>query len=361
MALKSGLLVINHVMDDSDPYLSHQAEVVRLLAEKFQEICVITGRIGNHSAPPNVRVISSHWVPGHGFRNLIRFICVIAPKLFSREHKVIFSHMADLQAAVIAPFVRLVGKRHFLWYAHSYKSVYLSWASIWINGVISSTGGSCPIQNGKVTLIGQSVNPKMFPARDSTKLNKNLLVHVGRLDRSKNIDLLIQATISIQKLNSGARLTLIGSSANVESSDYLSELTTSYGLEIDAGTVSFIPSIPREKLSAALREFDIFIHAYEGSLDKTLIEATFSLMPVITINPEYASIFGTWSNLPSPTLYQEYLALNAMSNSEISKQLHRRFNIAKSSHSSDQWIQKLSEILAPSSDYKARTRTEGAL
>jgi glycosyltransferase involved in cell wall biosynthesis len=258
--------------------------------------------------------------------------------------------MADLQAAVIAPFVRLVRKKHFLWYAHSHKSVYLSWASIWINGVISSTGGSCPIHNGKVALIGQSVNPKMFPARDSTKLDKNLLVHVGRLDRSKNIDLLIQATIAIQELNSGAKLTLIGSSANVESSDYLAELTTCYGPEIDAGTVSFTPSIPREKLSAALREFDIFIHAYKGSLDKTLIEATFSFMPVITINPEYITIFGTWSNLPSPTLYQEYLALDAMGASEIINQLHRRLNIAISSHSSDQWIQKLSEILAPGVD-----------
>lgn len=353
MALKSGILVINHVMDDSDPYLSHQAEVVRLLAEKFQEITVITGRIGKHSVPPNVRVICSHWVPGHGFQNLVGYIRVVAPKIFSREHKVIFSHMADLQAAVIAPFVRLVGKKHFLWYAHSHKSFYLSWASIWINGIISSTQGSCPIHNGKVNLIGQSVSPKMFPARDSTKLNKNLLVHVGRLDRSKNIDLLIQATMAIHTLNSSARLTLIGSSANIESSDYLAELTTNYGLEINAGTVSFIPSIQREKLSAALREFDIFIHAYQGSLDKTLIEATFSFMPVITINPEYINIFGTWSNVPSPTLYQEYLALDAMSAEEIINQLHRRLNIAFSSHSSDQWIEKLSEILAPGLDWNA--------
>ncbi len=350
--------MINHVMDDSDPYLSHQAEVVRLLASKFPEITVITGRAGSYSVPRNVKVISTNWVPGHKFRNLLAFFRVVAPGIFSTEYKVVFSHMADLQAAVIAPFLKLSRKKHFLWYAHAHKSFYLSWASMWVTGIISSTKGSCPIRNGKVRLIGQSVNPTMFPARDLKNLNKNLLVHVGRLDRSKNIDLLMQATIKIQKLNSHAKLILIGSSANVESANYFAELNSEYAREVSNNTISFAPTIPREKLSTELNKYDIFIHGYTGSLDKTLIEATFLLMPVITINPEYIAVFGTWSNLSSPTLYQEYSALHTMTTDAIIFQLHQRLKIAISSHSSDQWIQKLSEILAPGLKLNAEIRTE---
>ena len=345
MALSCSLVVVNHVMDDSDPYLSHQSEVVRLLASKFTEVTVITGRLGKHSVPSNVTVIGTNWVPGRGVQNVLSFLRIAIPIIFSRKHKVIFSHMADLQAAMIAPFARLTNKRHFLWYAHSHKSFYLSWASIWLTGIVSSTQGSCPIQSEKVNLIGQSVNPTMFPPRELTSLNKNQLIHIGRLDRSKNIELLIQSTLEIQNICPNAKLTLIGSSANTESSSYFAELSKKYVQEIGNKSISFLPSMPRESLSAELRKCDIFIHGYKGSLDKTLVEATMSCIPVITINPEYNNIFGTWSKLTSPTLYQEYSALHSMTSIEIINELHVRLRIAKSSHSSDQWIQKLSEIL----------------
>jgi glycosyltransferase involved in cell wall biosynthesis len=345
MASSRGLLVVNHVMDDADPYLSHQSEVVRLLASQFPHITVITGRVGSFVVPNNVTVINTNWKPGRKFRNILSFLRIAIPRVFSPKYSVLFSHMADLQAGLIAPFARLGHKRHFLWYAHSHKSFYLSWASVWITGIISSTSGSCPLTGEKISLIGQSVNPRMFPPRELTSPAMNRLIHVGRLDRSKNIDLLIQSTLEIRKLNPSTSLTLIGSSANSESSSYYAELNKKYIYEIQNNIVCFIPSIPRDQLSVQLLAHDIFIHAYKGSLDKTLVEATFSCMPVITINPEYESIFGTWSNRNSPTLYEEYSALYSRPKLEILKELSLRLSIAKSSHSSDQWIQKLSEIL----------------
>ena len=359
MASSRGLLVINHVMDDSDPFLSHQSEVVRLLASRFPTITVITGRVGQHSVPSNVRVISTDWVPGRSIRNTLSFLRITLPVVFSSRHKVVFSHMADLQAALIAPFAKLTNKKHFLWYAHSHKSLYLSWASIWVNGIISSTQGSSPIQGKKVSLIGQSVNPDMFPQRVPGKVRMDRLIHVGRLDRSKNIHLLIDSTLEIRKLDPTTTLTLVGSSANTESSSYFAELNRKYESEIKSGVISFVPSMPRSLLPSVLSTYDVFIHGYRGSLDKTLVEATFSGMPVITLNPEYIAIFGTWSNANNPDLYREYVALHAKAPNEITEELHRRWGIANTSHSSAQWSQKLSEILE--SDLKSRVefRTEG--
>ena len=360
MASSRGLLVINHVMDDSDPFLSHQSEVVRLLASRFPIITVITGRVGQHSVPSNVRVICTDWVPGRRIRNTLSFLRVALPVIFSSRHKVIFSHMADLQAALIAPFAKLTNKKHYLWYAHSHKSLYLSSASIWVNGIISSTQGSSPIRGKKVRLIGQSVNPNMFPQRLPGKVGLDRFIHVGRLDRSKNIHLLIDSTLKIRKLEPAATLTLVGSSANSESSSYFSELNRKYELEIRSGVVSFVPSMPRSLLPGVLSAYDIFIHGYRGSLDKTLIEATFSGMPVITLNPEYIAVFGTWSSARNPDLYQEYAALHAKAPSEITEELNRRRGIANTSHSSAQWIQKLSEILQSGLNSTVECRTEGS-
>jgi glycosyltransferase involved in cell wall biosynthesis len=267
--------------------------------------------------------------------------------------------MADLQAALIAPFAKLTNKKHFLWYAHSHKSLYLSWASIWVNGIISSTQGSSPIQGKKVSLIGQSVNPDMFPQRVPGKVRMDRLIHVGRLDRSKNIHLLIDSTLEIRKLDPTTTLTLVGSSANTESSSYFAELNRKYESEIKSGVISFVPSMPRSLLPSVLSTYDVFIHGYRGSLDKTLVEATFSGMPVITLNPEYIAIFGTWSNANNPDLYREYVALHAKAPNEITEELHRRWGIANTSHSSAQWSQKLSEILESDLKSRVESRTEG--
>lgn len=359
MESRPGLLVINHVMDDSDPLLSHQSEVVRLLASNFSNITVVTGRLGQYSSLSNVKVISTNWVPGRRIHNTLSFLRVALPIIFSAKHKVIFSHMADLQAALLAPFAKLTFKKHFLWYAHSHKSLYLSWASLWVNGIVSSTWGSCPIHGKKVVLIGQSVNPNMFPQRKSENSAVDRLIHVGRLDRSKNIHLLIESTLMIRNLNPAATLTLIGSSANTESTNYFDELKEKYHKEIKDGIIFFVSSVSRSSLSDILTAHDIFIHAYKGSLDKTLIEATFSGMPVITLNPEYVLIFGAWSNSRQLDLYQEYLTLRTKPQSEITEELHRRWEVANSSHSSAQWIQKLSEILRDEFKSGIEFKTEG--
>ncbi len=345
MSLASSLIVVNHVLDDSDPYLSHQGQVVRLLSQHFSHIKVITGRVGSFSIPENVSVIDTKWIPDRKFRSLGRFIWAAVPEILFGRHHTIFSHMADLQAALISPAARLAGKRHFLWYAHSYKSFYLTFASCFVNGIVTSTPGSCPISGRKVTCIGQSVDPKQFSPRSETKAKNFRFIHVGRLDRSKNIELLIKAVLEVKQRFPQASLTLVGSSANSESVDYFQELRTRFLTEVSMGVINFVPRMQRSDLCDALWEHDYFIHAYKGSLDKTLIEATLTRMPVITLNSEYSKIFGSWSKLEDPTLAQEFFAMHAVTDEEIAKELRRRGKIAEDFHSAEHWIEKLSAIL----------------
>lgn len=345
MSLAPRLIVVNHVLDDSDPYLSHQGQVVRMLAEHFSQITVITGRVGSYSIPKNVSVIDTNWIPGHKIRNLLRFIWLAFPEISSRRTQIIFSHMADLQASLISPVARLAGKRHVFWYAHSHKSIFLTFASFFVNRIVTSTPGSCPIKGNHVSYIGQSVNPQQFAPRSEATDTNFRFIHIGRLDRSKNIDLIIQSVLTIKGEYSQASLTLIGSSANSESIDYLEEMRERFSPEIRSGVVTFVPSVLRADLCDELWSHDYFIHAYMGSLDKTLIEATLTRTPVISLNLEYSKIFGTWSKLESPTLVEEFLALHAMPKDKVIEELKRRGDIAEDLHSTERWIDKLSAIL----------------
>jgi len=97
-----------------------------------------------------------------------------------------------------------------------------------------------------------------------------------------------------------------------------------------------------------LLEADCFIHAFEGSLDKTLVEATFSALPVITINNEYRQIFGSW-NLNNPSnkgsLEDEALSLFAIPEDRLEIEIDRRYKIAVNNHEILGWVDRLVRIL----------------
>jgi hypothetical protein len=90
---------------------------------------------------------------------------------------------------------------------------------------------------------------------------------------------------------------------------------------------------------------DFFVHAYEGSLDKTLIESTLVRLPVITLNQEYHAIFGTWSGDKIPTLQSEYQAMRSLGAQVLEAEIDRRFKLAEYSHSYSNWIEKITKIL----------------
>jgi hypothetical protein len=104
------------------------------------------------------------------------------------------------------------------------------------------------------------------------------------------------------------------------------------------------PSIPNETAMLLFANHDIFIHAFKGSLDKSLIEATLAKIAVVSLNPEFSSQFGKWCdcgfNECSWDLKHELGALLNASSDEINKRLEKNRNIALKNHSLKKWIEK---------------------
>jgi hypothetical protein len=68
-------------------------------------------------------------------------------------------------------------------------------------------------------------------------------------------------------------------------------------------------------------------------------------IPVVTLNPEYISIFGTWSKLPISDLKDEYLSFRTLTKEEVNHELSRRLDVAHRDHSLQNWIKQLAALL----------------
>ena len=342
--LNSHLLVLNYVMDRRHPALSHQVDVVEGLAKHFATVTVLTGSNSYSPRCRNINVISSDWVQGKNLRNVLnfyyRFFLIIRRKRYSS----VFSHMTLVQSSLVAPILKILNIKHYVWYAHAKKTFFLSWTYFWVNAIITSTRGSCPLQGKKVIYLGQSVDPVQFPQRNSLRFPLTKCVHVGRMDRSKNLGEIISTVEKLRVKFPLLTLTLVGSPSTPVSIEYVTDLKHSWEKALDSGWLTFEHAIPRAQVPEKLLENDIFVHAFSGSLDKSLVEATFTGMPVATINREYIHEFGSWKN-GDYSLNSELTTLLEKSEGEVKSEVHARVLVGVNNHSFTTWILRLTSIL----------------
>lgn len=348
MPQKKNLLIFNYCMDLEDPLLSHQVEAVNELSEYFERVTVITGRIGLQEVSENVQIFSSDWEAGRPIKSSVKFIRIAGSFIRHNRNIVVFSHMTEVQSAFLAIPLRILRIPHFLWYAHTHKSIFLIMTHRFANGIITSTKGSCPIQSNRVFPVGQAINFKNFDLTREKIVGINNLVHIGRFDQSKNI---IEIIDTIKKIRARKNLLLqftqIGSPTTSVARTYFQQTSQEFAQEIEAGWIKFQSSILRSDIPRTLMKYDAFLHAYNGSLDKSIIEATFVGIPVLTTNPEYLAIFGSWSKqeLVSVTLQEEFEALMNLQMSDVTKETAKRRRIAIQGHSLKNWGRSISKIL----------------
>lgn len=338
------LLILNYVMDLDHPLLAHQHAAVEKLAANFAEITVISGALGRTQLPQNVTVLNSNWEPSKRVSSAIRFMRLVLPLIFSRKFAVLFSHMVDVQAALISPFTKFARVRHIFWYAHAHPSRYLKFAHIFVDKIVTSTAGSCPITGPKISTIGQAIDVSTFKTSGVRSYDSfNRLIHIGRFDKSKNIDQLIEAAVQLRKTNPKLTLTIVGNPSNTSSKLWADSVITNS--RPHSTWLTFLPSIRRDEFPKVISTFDIFFHAYIGSLDKVLVESTLLKIPVVSLNPEYRKEFGFWGSHNDVTLENEYTALISRSPEAIRIEIEARHSLAEAHHSESHWIKELTRIL----------------
>jgi glycosyltransferase involved in cell wall biosynthesis len=301
---------------------------------------VVTSQVGVFEVADNVTVKSCEWIKGRPIVNILKFLLKIIPEL--NRNVVIFSHMTDVQASIVAPIAKMLGIKHILWYAHTTYSVFLRWSNYWVDLILTSTPGSCPVKNSKVVAVGQAIDPNIFDfqKREAKALRSG--VHIGRFDPSKHIEVIIEEADKIRKSNYEILVTQIGGPSSNLFKPYKDKVEAAVEKSGQSNWFLSKQSVSRSLLPRVLHDYDFFIHAYDGSLDKTLIEATMCGLPVLTTNKEYLKEFGTWTGEISSSLANQYLYLAKMDETELQRELFRRREICVKFHSISHWESEVS-------------------
>ncbi len=342
--IHTSLLVLNYTMNESSPLLAQQPKIVRELSSKFPRIYVLTGTKGNFSSAPNVTVWSVRWgeIPRIFSMTLVYFYLL---KYLVSDKGRVFTHMNDAFAALVAPVLWITRTPHFLWYAHKRKSLFIRFAKPFLSGILSSTNGSCPYRGRNVFFIGQGIDERDFTRtvqRSPRPLNRGF--HYGRFDQSKRIEKMISETLLIRAINDDFTFSQIGGPSSQLNENYYDSVKSNFSSVIGSA-VEIYPFIERERIPEMISTYDVFLHAYEGSLDKTLVETTLLEIPVLTENDEYLNIFGLWGSASSKNISEQYSALISMSDNEIEEEIAKRRRYMLDNYSLSEWINRLVKII----------------
>ena len=253
-----------------------------------------------------------------------------------------------MQSLLLLPLTKFQRVRHYLWYAHKSKNIYLQFSARLFDGLITSTRDSCPVKNGRVYSIGQTINADKFTPKKLIDYPIIKLIHIGRFDPIKNISEIIRVVDKSRAHFPNLTLDIIGSASSISSKKYEQEVKSQFVHSTTQGWLKFFPGVPREEIPYILEKSHAFIHSCNAALDKVILEANLSNVPVVTSNEEFIKSFGSWTentNLKDINLLDELNAALNTSKPELEKIVNQRYQETMSNHELRGWTTRLLEVI----------------
>ena len=348
MAIKKvdHLLVINYALDSQQPIFATSANWICELAKRHEKITIITAHLGEFERPANADIFSLNWVEGKNFRNAFRTIAVGLKVIRKNKFSVAFTHMALIQALILSPFLKLHKIRHVIWYAHASNPISLKVAKIFASEFVTSTPGSFPLKSARVTPIGQGIDPSKFTQKKLSYPVKNL-IHVGRFEKSENIDLIIESVAKVREQGFPITFTQVGNASSKSVGDYELQLKEKFASYVKEGWLNFEPTLSHEKIPEVLSSSDLFIHAFQGSLDKTTVEAVLIGLPLISINNEVNKFFA--DKAADASLANKLLTILSFDEVSLRTYADNQMVLANKNGTLNSLITKLDQILTSES------------
>lgn len=334
------LLFINFKVDSKDPVLGFAPRIIEEFSKEFYSVTVLTGFFSGEKIADNVKIISTNWVPGQNLRNVLKFYYYLIKILMNDKPVLCYTHQAAPQALLVVPFAKLFKMKQILWYASVSNSCAINLANKLIDRLLTSTNLSKPFESHKFFVIGQAIQTDGILKKNSFLKKQSLnFVNVGRLDPSKCLENIID---SLKAQTQIGTFTFNHFGATTQNSgEYEKHLQSVYSDEIASGQLKFNGGIEYSQLVNTYAKFDVFIHSFDGSLDKVLIEALSGGIPVVTTNRAFKEIFGSWTTKINSTLNEEIESFLAMSEKEINETLVKQTKILASEHSLKTFPQRI--------------------
>ena len=269
------LVVVTQRVDPGDPALGATVPMLHALAERVDELVVLTLAAREAGLPANVHV-KSIAAPNQALRGL-RFASALAPEL-RRRPVAVLAHMSPIYALLAAPLTRPLRIPLLLWFTHWRASRMLRAAERVSTRVLTVDRTSFPLASGKVLPIGHGIDLAALPCVEQAGGPLRLLA-LGRTSPAKGLDAIVEA---VSLLPAGSvELELRGPSLTAEERAYRARL----------GVVE--DPVPRSEIAAVYARAGALVNNMRsGALDKVVFEAAAACLPVLVSNPGFESLVG---------------------------------------------------------------------
>ncbi len=368
------LLIITQTVDRNDSDLGFFCGWLKEFSRQLDHIYVIANKTGDYDLPDNITVLSLGKENGAGrimrMINFWKYLFAYLPKVSA-----VFAHMCPEYIIYGGWLARLYGKKLGLWYLHKSLTCKLKMAVLLANNIFTAHSDGLPIKSSKILVTGHGIDMSIFgkiqnksrtfqqsikplwkdfsntssssqqaegyleKVRDKPENAELDLLTVGRVSASKNLLILVKSVILLrEKLNKPVCLRVVGESYLKEDKKYLEDLKT-YIKDNNAGDiVDFTGKVSHDKVADYYSRADVFLNAGKtGGVDKAVLEAMASGVPVITSNSAFKNI------LPNDCLFEEDnvedLVAKILSYKNIQTDLLK--SIVRSNHSLESTINKI--------------------
>jgi glycosyltransferase involved in cell wall biosynthesis len=287
------LLVFNLAMDADHATLGHTTAWTNALARRADHVSVITMLAGKIAVEPNVTVYSLGKELGRSEpRRLLSYYRLVHRVLTARPIDACFAHMAPLFAALFSPLAKPRGIPTLLWFAHTSVTPTLRLAHFLVDGCMTPTRGSFPLQSSKLAVVGHGIDTELFrPPEQQPARYAQTAVSVGRITPIKRIEEMLEAVgILRAERGLGLRLELVGGPSTKRDFGYLTALrhrASELGVE---ELVGFRGPVPYAQVANHYHAGGLALNLSGGAMDKAILEGMASGCVPISRNAAFRAL-----------------------------------------------------------------------
>ena len=178
----------------------------------------------------------------------------------------------------------------------------LKLSSVLVNNIFTAHQDGLPIKSDKVIVTGHGISLDVFNFnKKEEKTDSFCLLTVGRVAESKNLLFLVKFAIILQqKLGKPVKFVIVGEPYLEDDKAYLAKLKQYLQEKKEENMVEFVGKVAHKDLPEYHKKADIFLNAGRtGGVDKAVLEAVASGVPVITSNFTFKNL------LPSECIFKD--------------------------------------------------------
>lgn len=289
------LLIVTQKVDIDDPILGFFHRWIEEFAKHCEKITVICLEKGNYDLPENVMVYSLDKENGG---NKLKYAFQFFNLSFfqSLDYDTVFVHMNPIYLVLAGWWWRLGGKKVALWYTHRQVDFKLRIAEKFAQIIFTASNESFLLPSPKVLVVGHGIDTEAFNCAEKPAGQELVILHVGRITRIKNCDILIKAGHELLgKTARPVKILFVGGAVTAEDLLYRQELDK-LAKELGMGKlVEFKGNVSPRHIKEYYCQSSFSVNLTPtGGVDKAVLESMASETPVLSSNKTFAAYFGEY-------------------------------------------------------------------